>query len=430
MISERLNKINTFLAYLFFLSPLYAAINLFNLGTFNFSMQFLVSLLLLASSFALCIFENNLTPSRIVVFVLLLVVSILFAILGQNPVNGTGILLLVYWLLFYLFVIRTDNNRSKKSFSLITACKWFLSISSVLCLFGIYQFISYSFLPGAPLSEIIPEQILVSGYNTYQFANVGSFTLFKAHSIYLEASSFSQISAIGLILSISLKNSMTKHKLVLYVVLNSIGLLISLSGTGLLMIAVFGLYLFLLSKISVKKKIALAISLSVFIVIVLNTSIGKYLLSRVGEMSSDGYSSGYYRFLLPFDIFLKYFKTYPFGFGVGNDNIALKMVGAFETSIGNGYGKILVELGIAGLALMFLLLLSVYPRNMNVRTSVGVPIFIIIVMLNMVGTSYMQPSFWSFVSALSISGATIPCSKHVKYNAVSTLKKLQPTFKQ
>jgi hypothetical protein len=84
----------------------------------------------------------------------------------------------------------------------------------------------------------------------------------------------------------------------------------------------------------------------------------RYYMARSFEIKGSS-TSGYYRFILPFKIGFNNM----FGYGVGNDDIALKMYNASEFGITNGFGKIMVELGWIGLFLIIVFFMSIKPNK-------------------------------------------------------------------
>lgn len=259
-----------------------------------------------------------------------------------------------------------------------------------------YQFYAYNFLPSAPLKELIPSQLWVDDMNVV--TSIHGYSIFgkeviRSHSIYSEPSIFSQFNAIAILLLLCSKGSFSKVYFFSSIIILAAGLVCSLSGTGLIILIIGGIYLFVSSKNKITLSLMAVPLCVIFLILLLNGrgDLFSYFAGRAFEISrtDTSYTSGYYRFVLPFQFGFNHLL----GFGVGNDDIALLSINAYESTISNGFGKVFTELGIVGLIMIVAFFLIGYPKGRNKR---HIKLFLIVtITLNIVGT-FMAPMFWCF----------------------------------
>lgn len=385
---------------LLFLSLLFESISIFTFGDFNITFPFIiVCLILIFSIFRFFLSDNYyLEKNRLILSSLLLLLILLSSLLTEMSVSGNSTLLYCFYLIFFI-----TSRPTLKVNDINKTIKIFIGIATFLSLYGIYQFLALNIFTSLPLKELIPESWLAEGYNTNAIAYVGDIPLNRAHSIYLEPSTLSQIAATCILFLFFLisKNNHKKKNYIL-IVIHLIAIICSLSGTGLILLAV-GIFYYAIKKKRILFLIVLALIGFFFIYItsiMLNLDIFSYFLNRIIEFNPDSVnSSGYYRFILPIIIGFKNMLNHFFGYGCGTDGQLLLEFGAEETSIANGYGKIFVELGIIGLILFIVMILSMKPRG-RYKTDLLNILFIIVLVYPLLGGSLVQPSFWAYASFL------------------------------
>lgn len=175
---------------------------------------------------------------------------------------------------------------------------------------------------------------------------------------------------------------------------NILAAIFSLSGSGLIILAA-GLIYLTFTKVNRRYFILLmllyvAIGIVAFSII-RRTELYGFYAGRMDEFGSTN-SSAYYRFVLPLTILVQNIGKRPFGYGIGNDDIAFKIYKAKEKSITNGLCKIGVETGLLGLLLMLVLHKETFKRAKGNKALMILCIYIFF--SNIVGT-FMSPVFWA-----------------------------------
>ncbi len=382
-----------------FFSQLLFSISFGKISSFYITIPFAIMIIFYLISI-LGFFCGKISFSRKRIFLSLVMIFIFFINVEVTQYNFNLNSFCLYIFYFFSFAL-IDNRISINKLDCII--KMFITILSILSLYGIYQFIAYNFITGLSFKEIIPDNIMVGSYNTIQYVHGSLFGLdiVKAHSIFAEASGLSKYAAIALLLTIFYRKKLKLIKFIFFAIINFLALIFSLSGSGFIIIILCLFFIFL--KANVKNKIIILVSLFVMAMILSSFSqkeLYNYYLNRFSEFSTDG-TSGYYRFILPFKIGIENLKTNFFGFGIGNDDAALFIYNSTETGIANGYGKIFVELGIIGLLIFIIMLINIKPKNEKKINEIFVLYSILISLL--FTTTILNPSIWAFILFIEVS---------------------------
>ena len=366
-----------------------------NIGSLSITPPFICCSLYICFSL-ISLFAGNLILSKKRLFVFLFLSSsfILSCLLSPYGSNWLSLFLYIfYFSIPALLDVRTKINDLRK------LLKIFLSFSMIFAVYAIYQFVAYNFITFLPFKELIPEHFWQSKMNvvsTIRGFSFGGLELIRAHSIYPEASFLSQVSAISILIALFMKKQIKNITRLLIVFINLACIVISLSGTGIV-ILLFG-FAYYFFKSSAKTKmfyVFLGTTIILFFTLI-NSSLFNFYIYRAKEIITIGsQSSGYYRFTLPFEIVLKNKDAFLFGYGIGNDDIALSMFGAVETGVANGFGKIFLEMGFVGIICMILFFITSF--NKPERNNSIVRLFILICLINNIVGTFMLPFFWCFI---------------------------------
>ena len=410
-------KIYSIIPYVFFISIFFESVCFFNIDRFSFTIPFFISIVLLFISFIYFIKNGFAINSRKVLIGSFLMLIILFSsLLSGYEVNFSSVLLYFYYLIFYLFVNPViEENKLNKTISL------FVLLASVFSIYGLYQSIAYNFNESLPLKELIPQNLLTPNYNTGGYAYLNGNRYYRAHSIYLEGSHFSQISAIAIGFTI-FKKDYSFIKKIIVIILNLIGLFVSLSGTGLIIIIGIGVYWLVKNRSFKNLSVVLIVIFIVFILMKLSNTlefIFEYYKSRSNELGVDAGTgnSGYYRLIIPIRAIGYIFENNIFGFGAGNDQIVANALGSPEAGIPNGFGKIIADAGVFGLLGFILLIYSLKPISKD--GELKKVLFLITILFCLCGGSIVQVSFWC-LSVLCLNTEKSDFFKlHVSKNEVS-----------
>jgi hypothetical protein len=162
----------------------------------------------------------------------------------------------------------------------------------VAAILGILQFLIQ--LMGVPyvdlLASIFPPWLLKEGYNTSYGVEWRS-TIHKSNGIFfLEPSYFSRHAAISILIELLFLKKM--HRLAVFIP----ALLISFSGTGMMILAFVAVPL--LTRLKLKYTVALSVLAALSFAVLLYSGFAEHILRR-GLEFSDSSSSGYSRFVAP-----------------------------------------------------------------------------------------------------------------------------------
>ncbi|MBL8836985.1 MAG: hypothetical protein JNL66_12110 [Alphaproteobacteria bacterium] len=264
---------------------------------------------------------------------------------------------LLYFIGMYApFVFRARRPISPTAvFRIIQGCL------TVVAWGGILQFaLQFLGLPLFSFQGFVPASFLVEeGYNVLNATEYGGST-FKSNGLFLlEASLFSQVMAIAIMLEVLF------FKRVLALALFGVALFTALSGTGLMVLVVFFAYFAFGGGANRAKEVVL-IAIFVGLFYLLATSVfselGGYLFQRQGEFFTEG-TSAYMRFVTPFRALGEILDRFPtfllVGLGPGSAE-ALRL--GFEYNMPTP-GKVLIEYGLIVLALWIALILAACNRR-------------------------------------------------------------------
>ena len=259
--------------------------------------------------------------------------------------------------------------------ALATALRWrrlmrgFLGVATLCAVAGIVQFYAqYAFHASwlFDYREQIPAVIRGSGiYNTVN--PVGA--LIKSNGFFLrEASGFSALMALALLCELSLFRR--KLCMALFV----LGMLLSYSGSGPLVLAVA--LLFPLSLKTVLRVAAVVCVGAVFLLLFGDALNLSYTVGRVGEFGSTQ-SSAYCRFIAPAQLVADQLDSQPWALLLGHGpGTTQKLSGVCETT----YGKLMFEYGAAGFLLFSALVVGAIQRHaapLRVRVALIVQWFLL-----------------------------------------------------
>lgn len=402
-----IQKINNNLVIIYLFSLLLESICFFTIGDFQVTLTFLVSILLLMTSIINTIATkgNFIDTKKLLLFLAFIACISLNVLLTSYQKNITSLLLYFYYICLFLFSCHTLKYKTIRK-----ALNAFMIIVGICGIYGLYQFIGNNFIKGLPLLELIPENLLTPRYNTFGVSYIGGVVYIRPHSIFLEPSHFSQFCSIIILISIisfinkKRDGNLFKKKISVFAMVSGIiGLISSLSGTGFILLGIGVLYIVLKSK-SIKIKILFAsfLIIAIFMIVInMNNNVIKYFTNRITEMSSSSNaSSGNYRFILPLKIsFETLYNGNLFGYGLGNDSIAMKLYKAEEASVGNGYFKIFIDMGVIGFIILLAIIFSFKPRKL--KNDFASILFVVLLVMNAVGATFMLPSFWCYAVILN-----------------------------
>jgi hypothetical protein len=293
---------------------------------------------LLGTAFLVVTGSVTISPTRALLFGTAMVAMLAASVFGGAVrVSWASYLNVVLLYACYMSVAPDD-------FEFVRAIRLFRAFLTVIAIAGIAQFFAQIAVPGPTLftfSGIFPAEIISHGFN-YVIPAPGLGGLNKSNGFFLvEPSSFSQLTALAII--IELEFFRPSWRLGLF----GIGLVLSFSGTGLLLfLAIVPLYM-------IRRGWGGVLLLSVPTLLVgVAVAAGPKLaavLARVGEIGSNQ-SSAFARFLSPFYLFDQYLfpnlDTTLFGMGPGSIEPFFKKA-AYQIHDPT-WGKLIFEYGLVG----------------------------------------------------------------------------------
>jgi hypothetical protein len=310
-----------------------------------------IPLIFLASIGGLLTGRLHVAVRRFLFFVATMAVLWGIQLLRGEPFSVSSLLLLTVLHLPYVLFIPQGGESKGPQYD--QALRQFQNIAVVIAGLGVVQYVTQFFLGPAlafPIENFVPTQFLVSRFNMQGYLEYGS-EIYRTNGVFmLEPSFFSQLVALGIVVEL-IKFNRPLHLLVL-----AVSLVLSYSGTGLMVLALC--LPFVLIK-SGRWSLILGASLLAAAGLALVSLAGDVpvldiFLKRSGEFTSKG-SSGFARYVGGFYLFEQFLWPDPlralFGFGAGSfQAFAMK---ATYAAAGTTLFKIVFEFGIVGAAAYF-----------------------------------------------------------------------------
>ncbi|MFK5598192.1 hypothetical protein ACFZ8E_14435 [Methylobacterium sp. HMF5984] len=313
-----------------------------------------------------------------ILFIIIATISQIIAF--KISINSFGLLIALYILFLLKFEINRNNYAEIQGF--------FVNCMAIISCITIYQAITQytvgiEYWPN--LDKILPNQILFSNYNYMQRLSYLSI-YFKPNGIFLlEASFISQFCVIALIIEI-----LTFRRIIVSSLL-SISIVLSLSGTGLMILGFCAPVL--IGRASGRMIVAA-------IVVIITTAIaGSFIgwfdtiTNRMTEFSSQG-TSGYARFAVPINLFIEQISD-PAFLITGN--------GAGQTVKGAGdyillpFAKLVSEYGTAAfLSFYAFIIIAIFHKTANFELG-----FMLFIFYNISGSTLVLPSCVLLIPILS-----------------------------
>lgn len=253
----------------------------------------------------------------------------------------------------------------------------FQSLAAVLSLLAVAQFLAQFVLDGKELIRfygVVPD-FLFASFETSRANTIiplaeGS-SLIKSNGIFLtEPSTMSQIAALAILIEI------LEFRRPRYLLLFALGLLLSYSGTGILILLLF------LPLAGIGRRVALPILLvALFAFGLLGSGIidSSIFFTRIGEFNETR-TSGFQRFISPFWLAAEHINTAPLrvlliGNGPGTtDDFVARFWVWYSTSAGT-WIKLFYEYGLIGSFVFICFLISCVRRTLCSRILLGAMLF-------------------------------------------------------
>lgn len=301
-----------FLPSLLLYTPLLAATLLAKLSVPPFAAQSLsiaYLFIFLAIALGVVLGYLKLDGVRLSFFLLFVGYAGAVQLFGGEPFSLGSMLLLATLHLAYVFYLPRPGDSSGR------ALDFFLGLAGLLALAGIAQYL-LQFVVAAdyvfPIENFVPKQFVIEGFNMQAPIAYGIHT-YRANGVFLaEPSFFSQFMAVAIVTELLTRNRLPR--LALYL----LALLLSYSGTGVLVLAVCAPLILITRQRWGMLWLAVG---GLLAVVALGSLLDlDKLIGRIGEFGATR-SSGHARFVGGFELFEQYLWPYPlkalFGYGAG-----------------------------------------------------------------------------------------------------------------
>lgn len=398
-------QLNTMVFILLLSSMLFGAYSLFYIKSYPVTVFTFILLFVMVVTYGQAIFGyRKLSNFPAILFIVYLIINCLFYSLS----NINSMMMFELFFCGGLFLHRKISISQWKKF-----IKIFQQIMVILAIYGIYQLVGRTY--GLPLTDLIWEGHMVEGFNWTNPISIGGIALYRSNAIFLEPSFFSQFLAIAICVELFvIFERQERHKEIAFVNLLRlfifcISLVCTFSGTGILTLVltvVIGLIVFSRRGIISAKtiwKFILLLCIIFLCALMFMPNIIEYLLYRATEILkyNENASSGYVRFVAGYKTLLYSFKENALlGIGIGNIDEFINSYPQDVLDRGNGFLRIGIELGIAGLILWVYYLIRNF-RHKNNKTTYTVMV-ILVVVLQLMSDSFSMNYFWAFLYFLDV----------------------------
>lgn len=403
MVKLNSNKIINNLVKILLISTFFDAYCLFYISSYPVTLFTIAAIMLVIVCFTSNVVKHQwkLNTQECWAIVFLVYTSINFMIFSFSSINA------MLQVTFFIFVFLS----SKRSIGLeefedyITI---FHKAMNTLSVYGIYQFIGR--LQGLPFSDLTIANHMVTGYNWSNTTPFLGMTVYRSNAIFREPSFFAQFLAINILFYIiALFNGQRDRRSLLCIALNGIALLMTLSGTGFIVLGA-GLFIYIIFKLRDKRflihSVGYFVGMLVIAVIVIKfTPVGKYLVSRITELfvyNKDA-AAGFVRFRAWTSLLQgNWSKHKLIGIGIGTSKILVeKWSSVYYALTLNGFAKVFIELGIIGIILWTMFIISFFRCQIRKYSDYALMIVCFLVPYMICHDTFSSNEYWIFLILLN-----------------------------
>lgn len=335
----------------------------------------------------------SMSKTNVILFIFIIYVCINF-IIAQNSDIKSFLLFLFFTTAYILSYRRVEEcvfNRFIEVFN-----KFMLTMS----VYAIYQFIARIYQ--LPFGDIIIPAHMVPGYNWTNEIVIGGQYFWRSNGIFLEPSFLSQFIALPIAFTLFDIKQMTM-KAMIPLMVKGISLLLTFSGTGILLMFFFLLMYLFTKEVNAKTKMSMiALGLAAMMIVICVVDMGpifSFFSERLTEVTKNRMSGGL-RFSGPFRLLKVAMHLKPLtGFGLGSREWFKMNYGGLINvlqTIDLTLPRIGIEIGIVGIVLFTAFLISsinpVSFRNKYYRILV---VFIFIQLFN--SEMFLSTMYWPFL---------------------------------
>jgi hypothetical protein len=337
----------------------------------------------------------SIEPRRLALFTAMIGILGLIQVFQPNSFSPSSLFLLVAVHLPYIFSVPGSDDKDR-------TLKFFLAIVTLFAWCGIAQYCLQFFVNPRflfPIENFTPSSLIVQQFHNQANMGYGSHE-YRANGVFLlEPSFFSQLLAVAIVVELCTFGRLSR------VGLFGLALIVSYSGTGLIVLAVC-LPLCLIAQ----RRWGLLVSGLLLLAVIIGFQLyfhGNRLLSRMGEFDSEQ-SSAYMRFVGGFDLFSKFLWDDPwrafFGYGAGSFASYASGVHSYAAAE-MALFKIVFEFGLVGAIAYFGFLFSCLCSSSAPRLlilAVGITYFLNGIYVPFAHGLALSLLLWSSVGARSV----------------------------
>jgi hypothetical protein len=346
MVEKEIGRLEKGLIFLVLFSLIFLQRFAITIGGFQLSPVFLFSVL---SVFILYFFNKiEIDQKRLAIFLCAisgLFIASLYGLITSKQVGVASLLSLVVFYIPFLFI-----NRSKGNLQYVFST--YQNSMMIVAILGIAQFLlQFTGLGYFDPIQSLPAQFVLADYNTQNPLSFGS-PIIKANGLFmLEPSFYSKMLATGIVIEF-----LTKKRLKVMLVF-LIGMLLSFSGTGFIILAIAVLPI--LYKLKPFQFILIAVAIAIPVFFLFEKGYGDIFIKRLAEFNTPN-TSAHVRFVAPWLTYKEFFNSEDTGtilFGTGSGTLVDyhgrqytfdELNTDYITAHPSAYIKLFVEYGLIG----------------------------------------------------------------------------------
>ena len=341
------------------------------------------------------------------VFAFLMIVYMPLNYIINGGESSTLMISLILWCL-YVFSYRKISVVSFYRF-----IQLYQSVINITVVYGIYQFFAHAL--NLPLADIFIDGHMSVGYNWGNDISILGLVLRRSNAIFREPSFFSQFIGVNVLIYIQhlLDNPRQKsRKEYIWLSLNILAMVLSFSGTGILILVGGFVCLLLFNNhrkiglyIRKHKRIILVLTVVFVMVFLTPNPLRNYFFSRFAEFDSTNVESisAYIRFVKPYEATIEILKNQPWlGLGLGKTyNYSTTITGNLNNALSVALPRSFAELGIIGGVIYVCFMIKGIKKN-NLKYGPYKAFLIGAYIMTFMHGTWSSEIYWLFLSAINI----------------------------
>lgn len=313
----------------------------------------------------------------------------------------------ILWIFYVISYRRSTYNTYRKT---IKVYQWTMNIMAV---YGLYQFVAHSI--GLPFADIIIPGHMSEGYNWGNDIRIAGFIFRRSNAVFREPSFFSQFLSINILIYVQKlfdEPGKKNQKVYGWIMLNVLAMLVSFSGTGIIMLAggFIALIFFdgrkvICNYIRKHMPVIMLMTAGFVTMFLLPNPLRDYFFSRFGEFDSSNVESisAYIRFVKPYKATVEILSSHLLlGLGLGNTyNYVTSTIGDLHNSLSIALPRAFAELGIIGGFLYVLFMIKAVNKR-NWKFGPYRAILVGTYLMTFMHGTWSSEIYWLFLALLNV----------------------------